>query len=77
VDFWRGSSLKVRRAFAFRQPSLDGPRRDLCPRAKAQLPQNIAHMPFGGSFAEHQEISNLPARFALSNKCCYFVFTSC
>ena len=47
--------LRVRRALGFRQPSLDDPRRDLCPRGKAQLPRNIAHMPFGGSFAEHQE----------------------
>ena len=60
---------KVRRTLAFRQPSFDDPRRDLCPRGKAQLPQDIAHMPFGGSFAYHQEISNLPARFALSNEC--------
>ena len=55
MDFWRGCSLKVRRALAFRQPSLDDPRRDLCPRGKAQLSEDIAHMHFGGSFAYHQE----------------------
>src|SRR6266702_2779034 len=70
-------SGEVRRALAFRQPFFNRPHRNLCARGKAQLSQNIAHVHFGGSFANHPEISDLPARLALSNECCDFTFTFC
>ena len=75
MNFWSSYFEEVRRDLIFRQPFFNDPRRDLRPRGKAQIPEDIAHMPLGGSFAKHQQIGNLPARFALRNECRYLAFT--
>ncbi len=74
---WRVGAPSFPPVSGIHQPLFDGPGCDLCSRGKAQLPQDSIHMPFGGSFADHQELCHLPACFALGYESRDFAFACC
>src|ERR1700694_1577547 len=72
TEILEGHRKDVRRSDPFGESLFDGPGRDLAPRHKHKLGENIPNVAFDGSFADNEHFGDLAVAFSLGNQACHF-----